>query len=147
MCPGVPRYRGNESGFTLIELMLVVIIIAIIAAIAVPRVAGNTEKAKTVATQQTISSLESALDTFELGVGRFPTTEEGLDSLVEKPTGLSDEDAWAGPYLREIPRDGWNREIIYKYPGERIDYDLISLGSDGQEGTDDDITNFRRDDR
>lgn len=144
---GVPKNQRDESGFTLIELMLVVMIIAIIAAIAVPRVAGNTEKAKIVATQQTISSLESALDTFELGVGRFPTNEEGLESLVEKPTGLSDEDAWAGPYMREIPRDGWNREVIYKYPGERIDYDLISLGSDGQEGTDDDITNFRRDEK
>lgn len=88
--------RGKK-GFTLIELMLVVIIIGIIAAIAVPRLAGRTEKARIAAASQTIASLSAALDAFELAVGRFPTTEEGLESLVIKPPALAAEDQWDGP--------------------------------------------------
>lgn len=140
------KYR-HTAGFTLIELMLVVIIIGVIAAIAVPRLAGNTEKARIAATQQTISSVEASLDNFELNVGRYPTTEEGLQSLISRPPGIGEEDEWAGPYMREIPYDAWNRPLIYRYPGERIDYDIISVGRDGQEGTDDDLSNFRKEER
>lgn len=141
---GSCRWR-RARGFTLIELMLVVIIIGIIATIAVPRLAGRTEKARIAAGRQTIASLSAALDAFELSVGRFPTTEEGLTGLIEKPPSLSSEDEWDGPYMREIPADPWNRPYVYTYPGEQsIDYDLISLGRDGQEGSDDDITNYTK---
>lgn len=126
--------------------MLVVIIIGIIAAIAVPRMTGRTEKARIAAAKQTITSLSAALDSFELSVGRFPSTEEGLESLIEKPTSLTEEDQWDGPYMRQIPLDPWNRPFVYRYPGEHsIDYDLVSLGRDGEEGTEDDITNYPRD--
>ena len=136
---------GERRGFTLIELMLVVIIIGVIAAIAVPRMAGKTEKARLAAAAQEINSLSASLDTFELGVGRFPSTEEGLIALLERPSALSDEDGWEGPYMREIPFDPWKREYVYRYPGEHsIDFDLISTGRDGEEGSQDDVTNYRR---
>ena len=137
--------KSRDSGFTLIELMLVVIIIGIIAAIAVPRMTGRTERARLAAAKATINSLSAALDSFELDVGRFPSSEEGLDALIERPSALTTESQWNGPYMREIPFDSWNRPFIYKYPGENsVDFDLVSLGHDGQEATEDDVTNFRK---
>ena len=138
-------FAVKNEGFTLIELMLVVIIIGVIAAIAVPRMAGKTEKAKLAAAATEINSLSASLDAFELNVGRFPATEEGLTSLIERPSALSDEDGWDGPYMREIPFDPWKREYVYRYPGEHsVDFDLISVGRDGEEGSEDDVTNYRR---
>ncbi len=126
--------------------MLVVIIIGVIAAIVVPRLTGRTERARLTAAKQTIASVSGALDAFELELGRFPTTEEGVEALVVRPPALAPEDEWNGPYLREVPRDPWNRELIYRNPPEQsVDFDLISAGRDGEEGTDDDVTNFRRD--
>ena len=140
------RRSGRIDGFTLIELMLVVVIIGIIAAIAVPRIAGRSEKAKLAAAKSSIASISASLDTFELAVGRFPTTEEGLGALVTKPVSLTTEDQWDGPYMREVPLDPWNRPFLYKSPGEKsVDYDVISPGRDGQEGTEDDVANFRKD--
>mgnify|MGYP003791077383 CR=1 FL=1 len=136
----------RSRGFTLIELMLVVIIIGIIAAIAIPRIAGRTEKARLTAARADLSALSTALDSFELDTGRFPTTEEGLDALVRMPASLTPEDGWQGPYMRtrEIPLDPWNREYHYKYPGEHgVDYDVYSSGPDGEEGTDDDVYSTR----
>jgi general secretion pathway protein G len=138
--------RTHRDGFTLVELMLVVVIIGVIAAIVVPRLAGRTERAKLAAARQNIASISATLDTFELDVGRFPNTDEGLLALIERPPALAPEDEWNGPYLREVPLDPWNREFIYKYPGEMsVDFDLISTGRDGEEGTEDDVTNVRRD--
>jgi general secretion pathway protein G len=138
----------ERAGFTLIELMLVIIIIGIIVSIAVPRLAGRTERARNVAAKATITSLSSAIDSFEVDVGRFPTTEEGLAALVSKPSSLPTEATWNGPYMREIPLDPWNREYTYKYPGDLgVDYDLICMGPDGQSGSADDITNIRRQDQ
>jgi len=132
-------------GFTMVEMLLVVAIIATIALIVVPRMVGRGEQAKIVATQAEISSICTALDTFELDVGRFPATEEGLAALIERPASLSAEDRWNGPYHRELPLDPWKREYVYRYPGEQsVDYDLISLGPDGEQGTEDDVTNYRR---
>lgn len=136
----------SRAGFTLIELMLVVIIIGIIAAIAVPRMAGRTQKAKLVAARADLATLTTALDGFELDAGRFPTTEEGLQALVAMPPSLTKEDGWDGPYMREIPADPWGRNYVYKYPGERnVDFDVYSLGQDGEDGTSDDLyTTVRR---
>lgn len=137
--------RNSKQGFTLVELMLVVVIIGLIAAVVVPRLAGRTERARTATARQSVASLSASLDTFELDVGRFPSTEEGLEALVVRPPTLDPETEWSGPYLRDVPLDPWHREFVYKYPGEQsIDFDIISLGRDAEEGTEDDVTNFRR---
>lgn len=134
------RVRWRRRGFTLIELMLVVIIIGIIAAIAVPRMAGRTQKAKLVAARADLGALTTALDGFELDAGRFPTTEEGLDALKVMPASLTKDDGWDGPYLRDIPIDPWGHNYVYRFPGERnVDFDVYSLGQDGEEGTEDDL--------
>ncbi len=136
---------AGGAGFTLIELMVVVIIIGIIAAIAVPRMVGRTEKARLAAAKQEINSLSGSLDIFEMAVGRFPTNEEGIEALLERPPSLTPEDGWEGPYIREVPLDPWNRLYVYTYPGENsVDFDLISVGRDGEPGTEDDVTNFRK---
>lgn len=137
--------RKNQSGFTLIELMLVIIIIGILVSIVVPRLTGRTQRARIAAAKMTIENVSTALKAFELDLGRFPTAEEGLQALIVRPAALPPEEEWNGPYLEEEPLDPWKRRLIYKYPGEvSVDFDLVSMGPDGQEGGGDDIANYRR---
>lgn len=131
----------RHSGFTLIEIMLVVVIIGILAATIGPKIAGKADTAKIQATKDQMKALETALGMFEVKATRFPTTEEGLNALVTKPGDLSD-DEWDGPYMNDktIPMDAYKQEFVYKAPGESgRDYDLFSKGKDKQEGTKDDI--------
>lgn len=140
------KFRRTHKAFTFLEIMFVVVIIGILAAIAVPRLVGGTTKARIGATKSNMKAIETALMTFEMKVGRFPTTEEGLKALVKCPSDVSEED-WDSQYLKEVPNDAWGEDFIYKYPGENnVDYDLASKGPDKQEDTEDDITNWASED-
>ena len=127
-------YGANrrERGFTLFEILVVITILGLLAALVGPRLFGKVTGAKQKATKAQIELFGTALDTFRLDVGRYPTMEEGLKALREKPSGA---EGWQGPYLpKEIPVDPWNRSYIYRCPGEHGDYDLLSYGLDGTEG-------------
>jgi general secretion pathway protein G len=127
------KWSRSQRGFTLIELLVVFVILGLLAALVGPRLIGQTGPAKLKAAKAQIEMFGTALDTFRLDVGRYPTSEEGLKALREKPSGV--ETTWEGPYLKkEIPDDPWKKPYIYKAPGEHGDYDLVSYGADGSEG-------------
>ena len=137
----------NQKGFTLIEILVVVIIIGVLAALVIPKFAGRTEQAREAAAKTQIESLfGSALDMYEADNGFYPSSEQGLEALVLQPTTEPVPKTWKGPYLKknEIPQDPWGKPYAYVYPGTHntSGYDLYSIGPDGQEGTDDDINNW-----
>lgn len=135
--------RPANRGFTFIEIMLVVLIIGILTAVVVPRMVGQSDKARVSATKAQMESLRTALQQFEVRAGRFPTTQEGLEALVKKPSDVTD-DEW-DKTMDSVPRDAWKQEFIFKSPGDDgRDFDLISKGKDKQENTDDDLTNFTK---
>lgn len=133
--PYNPHQRS--TAFTLIELLLVMVILAILAAVVVPHFAGTSERARVTGAKTDISNLKTALSAFEIDAGRYPTTEEGLNALVTRPADVT---AWNGPYVEKVPKDPWGHEYVYRSPGSNgSDYDLLSVGPDGNEGTKDDI--------
>jgi len=134
----VRRKRNIRRGFTLIELLLVMAIIAILAAVVVPKYAGRTEQARQAKATADIATLSGLLDTFETDNGRYPTSEEGLQALVNNPGNLTN---WKH-LTDKVQLDPWGHPYIYRYPGTNgKSYDLISCGPDGQEGAADNITN------
>ncbi|MCF7791057.1 MAG: type II secretion system major pseudopilin GspG [Victivallales bacterium] len=134
------------QNYTFIEIMVVVIIIAILAAVVMPKFAGRTEDARISSAQSQLSIFQTALSTYNLDTGKYPTTQQGLKALVEKPSSPPVPSTWKGPYLqsKKIPKDPWKNPYIYKCPGKHntTSYDLYSYGPDGQQGGDDDITNW-----
>ena len=125
--------NSGEQGFTLVEMLVVITIIGLIMALVGPRVLNYLSESKVKAAKIQLQSFASALDLFYLDAGRFPSTSEGLAALVKQTPGVS---AWNGPYLRggNVPNDPWSHGYVYRSPGERAPYEIISLGSDGQEG-------------
>ena len=124
--------QGAQRGLTLIEIMVVVAIIGMLAAMIVPNVIGQGEQAKVDLAKSNMASIASALDMFRLHNSRYPTTEEGLRALVERPSSAR---SWPeGGYLPRTPEDPWGSQYVYISPGSSGAYDLISLGADGVEG-------------
>jgi general secretion pathway protein G len=135
------KLAQRRSAFTLVEMLLVLVILATLAAIVIPKMAGRSEQAKVTAAQSQISSLEMALDAFEVDNGYYPKTG-GLDDLNTQPPNTPN---WKGPYLKKgVPLDPWGNAYTYEYPGKHNvnGYDIMSMGPDGRAGTDDDITNW-----
>jgi general secretion pathway protein G len=122
----------RQRGFTLIELLVVLAILAMLAALVVPRVFKNLDKAKVDTAKAQIAALESALGSYRLDVGSFPTTDQGLQALRTRPVGVEN---WDGPYLpKDVPLDPWKHPYAYRCPSEHGDYEIISYGADGREG-------------
>jgi general secretion pathway protein G len=134
---------SRPSGFTLLELLVVMVIIGLLAGFVAPRFFAQIGKSETKAARAQLDALEKALDQYRLDVGRYPGTEQGLVALVERPAGLT---RWSGPYLKKsVPQDPWGHPYLYKSPGDHGEFDLLSLGKDGQPGGTgeaEDITNW-----
>lgn len=136
----------KNKGFTLVEILVVVVIIGVLAALVLPRFVGRTEDARKASAKTQVSSLfGSALDMYEADNGSYPTTEQGLAALRVEPTTDPVPKNWKGPYLKnDIAKDPWGHEYVYVCPGiqNTTGYDLYSIGPDGEDGTDDDITSW-----
>ena len=128
----VRRRRNPQAGFTLVEILVVITIIGLIMALVGPRVLNYLGESKAKAAKIQIESFSSALDLYYLDLGRYPSTNEGLAAL----TRGNNAPGWNGPYLRGgvVPNDPWGHNYVYRAPGERAPFEIISLGSDGQEG-------------
>jgi general secretion pathway protein G len=122
----------RQPGFTLLELLVVVVIIGLLAGFVAPRYFGQVGKSEVNVAKAQIDALEKALDQYRLDTGQYPAAELGLDALIKRP---ANEPKWNGPYLRrDIPSDPWGKPYVYRIPGERGDFDLLSLGKDGRPG-------------
>jgi general secretion pathway protein G len=127
------RTRAGELGFTLVEMLVVIAIIGLIMGLIGPRVLNYLSESKVKAAKIQMQSFASALDLFSLDAGRYPSSAEGLAALVRPTAGIA---SWNGPYLKggNVPNDPWNHPYVYRAPGEHSAFDIVSLGSDGQEG-------------
>lgn len=123
---------GRVSGFTLLELLVVIVIIGLLSGLVVPRYFDTVGKSKAKIAKAQMASLEKALDQYRLDIGTYPTPEQGLNALVTQPTGVQ---KWQGPYLKKaVPQDPWDHPYIYRLSATQQDVEIISLGSDGQPG-------------
>jgi len=142
------RKKMNIRGFTLIELMVVLVILGVLATLIIPRIMGRPEEARRIKARVDIQSLETALKLYSLDNGAYPSTEQGLQALVEAPSTGTLPKAWRdGGYLEKgkVPKDPWGNEFIYLSPGNHGEFDLVSYGAEGApggEGKDEDVANW-----
>lgn len=128
------KRANRQSGFTLLELMVVVVILGILASVVVPNLLGNKEKADQQKAITDIVALENALDMYRLDNNVYPTTDQGLDALVSKPSNPEPRNYRADGYIRRLPKDPWGNDYQYLSPGDHGRVDVFTLGADGQEG-------------
>jgi general secretion pathway protein G len=137
------KKKQHMSGFTLLEIMVVIVILGVLASMVIPNLLGNKEKADRQKVVSDIVALENALDMYKLDNSRYPTTEQGLDALVEAPdVDPEPRDYRVGGYIKRLPQDPWGNEYLLVSPGENGQVDIYSIGLDGEEGSDDDIGNW-----
>jgi general secretion pathway protein G len=146
LAPAQAPWRRLGAGFTLIEIMVVVVILGILAAIIVPRISDEPDKARVTKARQDIRAIEGALQLYKLDNFYYPSTQQGLEALVQKPGGEPPARNWkAGGYLSRLPKDPWGNPYQYLQPGLKGEFDLFSLGADGRpggDGTDADVGNW-----
>ncbi|MBI2318087.1 MAG: type II secretion system major pseudopilin GspG [Betaproteobacteria bacterium] len=131
-CSAPPSPKRAQAGFTLLELLVVMVIIGLLAGYVGPRYFSQVGKSQVKTARAQLDALEKALDQYRLDIGRYPVAEQGLTALVARP---ANEPKWDGPYLKKsVPPDPWGNAYLYKFPGEHGEYDLLSLGKDGQPG-------------
>ena len=123
----------KQAGFSLIEIMVVVVILGISASIVVPKIISRPDEARAVKAKQDILSIQNALDLYRLDNGIYPSTDQGLRSLVTKPSGSPEPRNW-NQYLKSVPKDPWGREYLYLNPGEHSEVDIFTFGADGKAG-------------
>jgi general secretion pathway protein G len=137
--------RRGSAGFTLLELMLVVTIIGLLAAIVTPALISRSREAKEQTAKAQIANFETALDLYKMDNDNYPSTEQGLQALRQQPSGDPAANNWKGPYLKKaVPADPWGGEYVYQSPGKvnTDEYDITSAGPDAKAGTEDDVTNY-----
>ncbi len=135
--------RGKQSGFTLLEIMVVIVILGVLASMVAPNIIGNKDKADQQKAVSDIVALENALDMYNLENNFYPSTQQGLEALVTEPSGSPEPRAYRkNGYIRRLPQDPWGNSYQLLSPGEHGTIDIFSAGPDGQAGTDDDIGNW-----
>jgi len=134
----------RTRGFTLIELLIVMVILGLLSSLVGPRLFGQLDASKVKAARTQIEMVGAAMDTYRLDMSRYPSTEQGIAALSDKPADAAEAARWRGPYLKKkVDKDPWGNSYVYRSPGEKSDYELLSLGADGKEGGSGDDADIR----